>query len=170
MSDLRDESAALALIERERVPKTGAAERAADALRSAGMVSVANRIAHLSRAAAEDPEDDPIDPDSLRRLTRFLIEERQLPRPRIGVSPGGIMQIEWRIAGGGILAMEFPPDGRIGFAGVSGNERVSGTLGKDAAMQAVKPFMDKLGDDGDANTTRRCSPTRGLSESGFSGL
>ena len=150
MNDLRDESATLALIERERVPKTGAAERAADALRSAGMASVANRIAYLSRAAAEDPDDDPIDPDSLRRLTRFLIEERQLPRPRIGVSPGGIMQIEWRIAGGGILAMEFPPDGRIGFAAVSGNERVSGTLGKDAAMQAVKPCMDKLGDDSDA--------------------
>ena len=80
------------------------------------------------------------------------------------------MQIEWRIAGGGILAMEFPPDGQIGFAAVSGGERASGTLGKDAAMQAVKPFMDKLGDDSDANTTRRCSPTRVLSESGFSGL
>ena len=144
MNDSRDESA-LALI--ERAPQTRAAAGAADALRSAGMVSVANRIAHLSRAAAEDPDDDPIDPESLRRLTQFLIEERQLPRPRIGVSPGGVMQIEWRIEGGGIIALEFPPDGRIGFAGVSGSERVSGTLGKDAAMQAVKPFMDKMGGD-----------------------
>ena len=154
MSDSRDESAAFALMERERVPKTGAPECAADALRSAGMISVANRIAYLSRAAAEDPEDDPIDPDSLRRLTRFLIEERQLPRPRIGVSPGGIMQIEWRIAGGGILAMEFPPDGRICFAAVSGGERVSGTLGKDAAMRAVKPFVDRLGENQGALTYR----------------
>ena len=144
MNDLRDESA-LALI--ERVPKTRAPESAADVLRSAGMDSVANRIAHLSRAAAEDPDDDPIDPESLRRLTQFLLEERRLPRPRIGVSPGGVMQIEWRIAGGGILALEFPPDGRTGFAGVSGSERVSGALRKDAAMRAVKPFIDKMGED-----------------------
>lgn len=127
MNDLRDESA-LALI--ERVPNTRAPERAADALRSAGLISVANRIAYLARAAADNPHDDPIDPESLRRLTQFLIEERQLPRPRIGVSPGGVMQIEWRIADGGILALEFPPDGRVGFAGVSGSERVSGTLGR----------------------------------------
>ena len=144
MNDSPDEPA-LALI--ERAPQTRAAVGAADALRSAGMVSVANRIAYLSRVAAEEPDDDPIDPESLRRLTQFLIEERQLPRPRIGVSPGGVMQIEWRIAGGGILALEFPPDGRIGFAGVSGSERASGTLRKDAAMRAVKPFMDKLGKD-----------------------
>ena len=97
--------------------------------------------------------------DSLRELACFLLSERWLPNPQIGVSPNGIALAEWVIpdatggtAGSGTLAMEFLGAGFIRFAAVSPPSahgdaqrmRVNGTLPKDEAVQAVTPFISTL--------------------------
>ena len=94
--------------------------------------------------------------DSLRELAVFLLSERWLPRPQIGVSPDGLVQAEWRLPGaagdaegGGILIMEFLCYGPIRFAALSPTEeancsRVSGTMSKTEMLQAVQPFTALL--------------------------
>ena len=59
-----------------------------DALRKAGLDQSADRLDYLRRLAEEDPDEEPIALESLRQLTAFLIDERELGEPRIGVSPG----------------------------------------------------------------------------------
>ena len=126
--------------------KTGA--KMTDALRESGLDQSAERLGYLQRLADEDPDEAPIALESLRQLTAFLIDERELGQPEIGVSPNGVALAQWRVMGGGILAMEFPGSGLIRFAGTSGrtghgraSRRVSGTLPKAEALRAVRPFF-----------------------------
>ena len=111
-------------------------------LRMFGLDSIADRLVY-----DDDPDEPPIDLESLRAMALFIMSERQLPLPRIAVSPDGMIQIEWRPEDSGIIAMNFLPSGLIRFAAISSTDacegdrlRVSGTLPKDAAMEAVQPF------------------------------
>ena len=89
--------------------------------------------------------------ESLRAMSLFLMGERQLPEPEIGITPDGLMQTEWRTPSNGILAMEFLPSGLVRFAAISspaqqGVDRLSlnGTLPKDEALAALRPFTALL--------------------------
>ena len=120
-------------------------------LRWWGRGAVADRLLYLRDLAREDPEESPVDLGSLRAMAHFLMSERQLPDPRIGVTSDGLVQIEWRVPTNGILAMEFLPSGLIRFAAVSapvgsGVERltVNGTLPKEETLAAVRPFTSCL--------------------------
>ncbi len=119
-------------------------------LRLEGLDAVADRLGYLERAVEDDPSESAMQIDSLRHLARFLIAERGMKSPRIGVSPDGRLQIEWRAADG-ILAMWFLHDGHIQFAAAavprpgSERERVSGVLPKDETMQALRPFVLRMG-------------------------
>ena len=121
-------------------------------LRLHGLDKATDRLNYLLLAAADDPDEAPIELESLRQLARFLIVEQQLPHPRIAVSPDGLMQIEWHSEDSGIIAVKFLLDGKVQFAGVAGRigqgierERVSGTLQKDDMMRALHPFISRLG-------------------------
>ena len=127
------------------------AELIIEELRKSGLSAVADRLSWLRQLAADDPDERPMDADSLRRLAAFLVSERRLPHPQIGVSPDGLVQAEWRLPGtagdaegGGILALEFLRSGLIQFAGLSAGLRVSGTLSKAKVLQAVQPFIALL--------------------------
>ena len=116
-------------------------------LRMFGLDSIADRLGYLRSLVYDDPDEPPIDLESLRAMALFIMSERQLPLPRIAVSPDGMIQIEWRPEDSGIIAMNFLPSGLIRFAAISSTDacegdrlRVSGTLPKDAAMEAVQPF------------------------------
>ena len=120
-------------------------------LRLFGLEDVANRLDYLRGLIADDPDETPMDVESLRAMALFLISERQLPDPQIGITPDGLMQTEWRTAPNGILAMEFLPSGSVRFAAVSapaqrGVDRLSlnGTLPKDEALAALRPFTSLL--------------------------
>ena len=116
-----------------------------------GLEAIADRLSYLQKMIADDPDEQPIVLDSLRQLTLFLMSERQLPDPQIGVNASGLMQVEWRVPENGILAMEFLPSDFIRFAAVSapvthGPQRmtVSGTLRKDATLEAVGEFTSLI--------------------------
>ena len=126
-------------------------------LRSRGRRLAADRIRYLDQLAEEDPEEQPIDLESLRHMAFFLLENRQLSDPEVGSSPNGSAQVERTLpdrpdisrdrTGSGLLAMEFLPSGLIRFAALSapyspGVDRldVHGTLSATEAMDAVRLF------------------------------
>ncbi len=120
-------------------------------LRSFGLDETANRLNYLRQLVEDDPDEPSMALESLRAMALFLMSERQLVAPQIGVTPDGVAQIEWRFPTNGILAMEFLSSGLIRFAAISapaqrGVERLSvnGTLHKDAALEAVRPFTARL--------------------------
>ena len=120
-------------------------------LRLKGLDAAADRLSYLQRVTESEPGEPSIQIGSMRCLAQFLITERRLHPPRIGVNPGGLLQVEWRPEAGGILAMWFLQDGNIQFAAAaeevrpgSERERVSGVLPKDEMMEAVRPFIKRM--------------------------
>ena len=121
-------------------------------LRLHGIAESANRLSYLYHISKDDPNETQIEIESLRSLAWFLIGERQLKPPRIGISPEGMVQIEWRAQNSGILAMKFLSNGQIQFAGITGGvaegterDRISGICRTEDMMQALRPFISKLG-------------------------
>ena len=130
---------------RTRIADATAPAEVVAVLRRFGLDSVAARVDYLRRLQEEDPDEPLALLDSLREMAMFLVSEQQLGRPQIGIDPDGVAQVEWRLGGDGVLAMEFLPSGRIRFAAVSRRVgRVSGTLTKREAMDAVRPFTNHL--------------------------
>ena len=129
----------------------GAHEAIIAVLRRWGRWNLADRLIYLRGLAREDPEESPIDLESLRAMAHLLISERRLPDPRTSVTSDGFVQIEWRFPTNGILAMVFLPSDLIRFAAVSvpaskGIEQltVNGTLPRDQALEAVRQFTSYL--------------------------
>ena len=119
-----------------------------EALRESGLEESADRLRYLQRLADEDPDEEHVAIASLRHLTSFLMDERHLGQPEIGVSPHGVALAQWRVVGNGVLAMEFLGSGLIRFAGTSGpgsrdgeSLRVSGTLPRTKALQAIHSLL-----------------------------
>ena len=113
--------------------------------------AIADRLGYLGQLVEDDPDEPSMSIESLRGLALFLMSERQLPDPQIGVTPNGLAHIEWRLPPNGFLAMEFLPSGLIRFAAISapaqpGLDRLSvnGTLPKDETLAAVQPFTSRL--------------------------
>ena len=127
-------------------------------LRAQSRQTVADRIDYLHALASNDPEEQPIAVESLRRLARFLLSHRGLSDPEVGVTPNGFAQVEWTLpdvsaaqAGNGLLAMEFLPSALVRFAAVSAPYRpgvdrltVHGILGVDETFDAVRAFTAGL--------------------------
>ena len=120
-------------------------------LRLFGLAPIADRLSYLRSLADDDPDEPTIKIESLRAMALFLMDERQLSDPHIGVTPDGLIQVEWRLPTRGILAMVFLTSGMIHFAAISGPTqagierlRVNGTLPKDGALAAVQPFSSQL--------------------------
>ena len=114
--------------------------------------AIAARLDYLHEISRDDPDEPTMALASLRELALFFVSEplyvseQQNGEPEIGISPDGMLQAEWRVRDGGILAMKFLSDGLIQFAAVSrptsGQRpfRVNGTLPKDEALRTVQPF------------------------------
>ncbi len=120
-------------------------------LRLFGLDTVADRLVYLRSLADDDPDEPRIEIESLRAMALFIMSERNLRDPRIGVTPDGLIQTDWRTADNGILAMVFLPSGLIQFAAVSGPAqpeterwRVNGALPKDETLLAVRPFTESI--------------------------
>ena len=133
------------------IDTAGKPEEIIGVIKTLGCDAVADRLSYLCELVEEDPDEPPMELESLRAMALFLMSERKLPNPQIGVNPDGLVQIQWRVPSGGLLAMEFLPTGLIRFAAVSeparpGVERltVNGTLPRAETLDAVQPFTARL--------------------------
>ena len=69
-------------------------------LRQFNLDAIADRLTDLRTLVEDDPEESPMELESLRSLAIFLmseIRERQLPEPEIGVTPDGLIEIAWSL-------------------------------------------------------------------------
>ena len=121
------------------------------ALSLGGYRAAADRLRDVNEMTRDGAPDEPaIVLASLRELALFLLSQRRLVDPEIGLGPDGLLLAEWASAERGLLAMKFLPDGMIQFAGVSATEgagprlRVHGRLPKDCALDAVRAFVPSL--------------------------
>ena len=137
---------------RPQITNASTHEEVIAALRMFGLDPIADRLGYLRSLVHDDPNEPAIEIESLRAMALFIMSERQLPLPRIAVSPDGLIQIEWRPEDSGILAMKFLLDGKIQFAGIGEKApesveraRISGTLEKDDMMRALHLFVSRLG-------------------------
>ena len=120
-------------------------------LRLFGRHAISDRLLTLQELIDDDDQQEPMNIDSLRSMARFLLKESVLPHPQVAVSPGGLLQAEWRIADRGTVAMEFLADRFVSFAAMSvpaeGEEswlRVSGAVPADDVVDAVSPIATRL--------------------------
>ena len=75
-------------------------EEIIDILRRFNLDATADRLTDLRTLVEDDPEESPMELESLRSLATFLmseIRERQLPEPEIGVTPDGLVEIAWSL-------------------------------------------------------------------------
>lgn len=117
-------------------------------LNAVGRTEAADRLTQLIAIIDDDPDEPDLDADSLMYFADLLIDEPHFETPVIGIDPEGRLQAEWHVLSQGLLVMNFRQDGLIRFVAVSeparpGRERmrVSGTLRKPDALQAIKPFL-----------------------------
>ena len=120
-------------------------------LRLFGHEKIPDRLNYLRGLSDEDPDEPRLELESLRTFAKFVMSERQLPRPAIGLSPSGLVVGQWIIPPDGILALEFRTSDWMRFAAIGSlphhsrpRERVSGTLQKRGALDAIREFTSKL--------------------------
>ena len=135
-----------------QIADAATADEVIEALDAFGLDKVAERLRYL-RSLDDDLVNDeqPMNLESLRALATLLIERPELPKPGIGVSDDGMLQIEWNILPAGLLAMVFRPPDLIDFAAVTGppdatmdHPGADGSATRDETLVALEPFMDRL--------------------------
>ena len=139
-----------------QVENASTPEEIIDILRRFNLDAIADRLTDLRTLVEDDPEESPMELESLRSLATFLmseIRERQLPEPEIGVTPNGLVEIAWSLPPhNGILAMDFLLSGQIQYTAISApaqhgveQKTASGTSPKDEIMKNVQSFISLLG-------------------------
>ena len=88
-------------------------QQVVEELRSGGREVLAEELIEMLRNSREDPEEADIQFYSLQAMASFIVRHREFEDPVSGPDPRGIMQIEWHIAGNGLLVMAFVEDDRI---------------------------------------------------------
>ena len=114
-------------------------------LRIFGLDSTADRLARLDALAEDDPQEEAIVLESLRRFAIFALGGR-LPGPSIGVSSEGLVHAAWW-ADDGILSMDFLPSGHIRFSAILQDVRWSakGVMPPDRILAEIRRFGRELG-------------------------
>ena len=122
-----------------------------DSLVISGRHTIAADLKGLLQLIDEDPEESPVELDSLRAFAEFLIDEPQYPDPTVGSDPRGYIQAEWRVFENGLLVMNFRPNGLIRFVAVSAPAqlgvdrwRESDTLPKAAMLGRIGRFVQEF--------------------------
>ena len=116
-------------------------------VRISGLNSTADRLAYLDMLARDDPEEETIELESLRRFAVFALG-RHLPGPKIGVSSEGLIHTAWWVDNG-ILSMDFLPSGEIRFSAILQDVQWSakGVMPPDRMLAKIRRFRRALADD-----------------------
>ena len=90
-----------------------------------GLTAIAKRVKEIADLNREDPEDEPLDIDSLKSCAGFLAAAPDLQEPRIGVNPDGSLVADWRSPHQGMLALMFVPDRSIRISDSPGTRNIA---------------------------------------------
>ena len=119
-------------------------------VRRLGLDRIAERLDYLIELEAEEPDEPPMDIDSLRAAVEFLLRDPQMPRPGIGVGYDGEVGYDWRLQPEGIVWLVFPASGQVQYAIVAPDQTspdkhtsVSGTLEQGALLEIIRPFLSR---------------------------
>ena len=117
-----------------------------DAMRSHGQARLADRLESLLKKAALD--DAVVDTESVSHMIRFIIANGKhlLPNPYLGINPGGLVQVVWRVKKG-TFAMNFHHDGRLRFAAVihDGDQiNMTGTIPAEEAFETSALVVEAI--------------------------
>ena len=133
-----------------RIAAASTPNEIASFMRESSFDTVADRLEQLIGYAEEEPGEPELNMDSLRDLALWILQEDQLPPPRIGVDHDGLLTAEWRVRPSGGLMMGFSSDGQIQYAGVvnvRGDGRyqsIEGTSPKQKALELIRKFAAEL--------------------------
>ena len=83
-----------------------------------GWKQIANRLVYLNKMVLDDPDETPIELESLRIFALFITNQTQLPSPEIGIGLDGLIHAEWRIENHGILTMAFLTSNSVRFVAI----------------------------------------------------
>ena len=119
-------------------------------VRRLGLDRIADRLDYLIELEAEEPDEPPMDIDSLRAAVEFLLRDPQMPRPGIGVGYEGEVGYDWRLQPEGIVWLVFPALGQVQYAIIAPDQaspdnhtRLSGTSDQEAMLEIIRPFLSR---------------------------
>ncbi|MDE0144184.1 MAG: hypothetical protein OXI80_13940 [Caldilineaceae bacterium] len=120
---------------------------------------VAERLNDLIEMIARDPDVERLNLESFKSIAQFFLEHRNL-EPAIIADWDGILAVEWRLApidpqgkdltSGGILCLDFLPDGSIEYSGfkkdpASGEDTIyEGTVGRGEIIDRIDSFLQRM--------------------------
>ena len=112
---------------------------------------LADRLAYLKKLTEDEPEEEPMEIESLRMSALFIMENPQLPCPQITVSYDGLVYLRWNLGNEGVLGMQFLPSTAVRFTAILNHQdpksqrwSVSDVLQPSDMMKAVAPFTEQL--------------------------
>lgn len=113
--------------------------------------AVADRLDYLIELEVEEPDEEPMDIDSLRAAVRFLLRDPQMPRPGIGVGPDGMIGFDWRLRPKGIVALSFGVADLVEYAAIVPDpsdrddyQRFSGALQSADVLNLIMPLLSQV--------------------------
>lgn len=116
-----------------------------NALALRGLHGRSNRLRDLCYLHEDDPDEPTVIIESLRACAQFFLNYSSLNVPEIGLTPDGLLLIEWASEELGVAAMVFRPSGRVQFAAVSTTQgpprRVHGELTVEEALTSVRQVV-----------------------------
>ena len=109
--------------------------------------AVADRLDYLIELEAEEPDEEPMDIDSLRAVAAFVLSEGELHDPDIGVGSDGVVGLSWRLPPDGMVYLRFKHSGVVRYAVVGPTENdadqrahVAGVVPITEVMETIRPL------------------------------
>ena len=119
-----------------------------DIINDSGLNAIAERLLYLDKLPVSDPDDRSIALESLRGFASFIVDRPRFPKPRISISPDGLVNAEWD-KDHDTLAMEFSEANGVRFAAIfyseSAPQHTSGILSTDNMTAINKSLIERFG-------------------------
>ena len=87
--------------------------RVINVLRASGREIPAAKVTAKLQSGEGDPDRAGVKLYSLQEMARFLLRHKGYASPIVGTDPHGIVQVEWRFDGNGLLVVAFLGDGQV---------------------------------------------------------
>ncbi len=120
-------------------------DRILNALAFIGLHDTSNRLRDLCNLHKDDPDEPEVVLESLRSCAQFFVSYSSLKVPQIGLTPDGLLLVEWASEQRGAAVMVFRPSGLVQFAAMSkiqgDSRRVHDQSTVGEALDSIRKFV-----------------------------